>query len=335
VDDSDYVGLELDGERSLPFVTEHLTEISDPITRQLLWLLLWDRTVDAKSGPRSYAQLALRSLPGEKNVYVLNSLLVKLTTVSSYRPSLLRYLRGAESERFLSSMEPLVRQRLMKARAGDPEQLVWWIAYRNTFRSFGERSFVKGLLAGKAHVPGLKITQDRRWEALQGLARSLEAKDKSEILQRIAVELKRDPTGKRWAYFAEQRIPDTELRQQWFRWIMKIESAAPRYTDSDLSDAMWYFHTIGQEDLSRGFVQPFFDAFLRLVKKPDAERPDPTYLKSVVAHVYPAICDPKVNAQAKEFLGKHRGELPPVVQTNIQRSIEEDERCIRVLQAYR
>ena len=71
----------------------------------------------------------------EKNVYVLHSLLLKLTTVSSYRPFLLRYLRGAEREQFLSSMEPVVRQGLMQARPGTPEQLVWWVAYRNTFRS--------------------------------------------------------------------------------------------------------------------------------------------------------------------------------------------------------
>jgi len=131
------------------------------------------------------------------------------------------------------------------------------------------------------------------------------------------------------------KIPDTALRQQWFRWLMHIESATPRYTDSDLSDATWYFHTIGQEDLSRGFAQPFFDALLKLVKKPDTERPDPTYLQSVTVHLYPAICDPEVNAQAKDFLGQHRGELPPVVETKIQQNIEEDERCMRVLQAYR
>jgi aminopeptidase N len=334
VDAADYVDIELDGERGLPFVAEHLTEFPDPVTRQLLWLLLWERTADGKSDPRSYTQLALRSLPREQNVYVLGSLLVKLTTISPSRPSLLRYLRGAEREQFLSSMEPLVRQGLMQAWPGTPQQLILWAAYRNTIRSFGERSFVKALLAGKAHVPGLKLTQDRRWEAIQGLARSAEAKDKGEMLQLIGNELKRDPTGKSWAYAAEQRIPDTELRQQWFRWIMKIESAAPRYTDADLSDATWSFHTIGQEDVSRSFAQPFFDAILKLLKKPDAERPDPTYLENVATNLYPAICDPEVNAQGKDFLSQHRGELPPIVHTNLQRTIEEDERCIRVLEVY-
>ena len=59
-----YGGFELDA-ASLEYLTAHLPEIDDPLTRGAAWITLWDQMLDRRTPASSVMDLALRALPRE------------------------------------------------------------------------------------------------------------------------------------------------------------------------------------------------------------------------------------------------------------------------------
>ena len=59
-----YGGFELDA-ASLAYLTAHLDEIRDPLTRGAAWVTLWDQMLDGRTTAGAIVDLALRALPGE------------------------------------------------------------------------------------------------------------------------------------------------------------------------------------------------------------------------------------------------------------------------------
>ncbi len=187
-----------------------LASISDqtaPLRRTMLWGALWDDVHVAKSPPRGYVELALKSLPKETDE--------SLARIQGARiaAALHSYLHEPARKALAPRAESIVADRMLHA----PTLGLRIVNFR-TFTSISETPSalqqLKDLLAGKLVVPGLTLKPLDRWN-LTGHLIALGDPDARSIL---AAEKSRDHSGEgqKYAYAAEAGTPSAEVKARYF-----------------------------------------------------------------------------------------------------------------------
>jgi aminopeptidase N len=130
-----------------------------PLRRSMLWGALWDYVHVAKTPPRGYVELALKSLPEETDE--------SLARIQGARVAvaLHSYLHEGARQSLTPRPESVIGDRMLKA----PTLGLRIVSFRS-FRSIAETPAglqqVKGLLGGKLVVPGLTLKRLDRWELI-------------------------------------------------------------------------------------------------------------------------------------------------------------------------
>jgi aminopeptidase N len=313
--DYDYVKVELDP-ASLKTAQASLARIEDPFVRQMLWDNLWEMVTDGKLRAQDYAEIVLTQAASEKDTQVLSRVLKSLVDPLQDDTSVMKYLAGKQRDEMGERIERFARAHLPHAAPGSDLQLIWFHALLDSLRSDDAREYARKLLDGKARISGLKIDQDRRWELIQALART-GAPGSAEL---IAAELKSDGTdmGQKQAIRAQASMPVAATKAQWLDEILGRKEPFPK-----LREAMRAFHVLGQEDLSRAAVDPYFAMLPKLASLGDEE-----YMRRFTSSMYPGLCDPLIVKRTTEALAT-MPQLPITVLKPLKVGRQEEERCVR------
>lgn len=192
---------------SNPSIFASVSDQTAPLRRTMLWGALWDYVHVAKSPPRGYVELALKSLPGETDE--------SLARIQGARVAvaLHSYLHETARKSLAPWAESVIADRMLNA----PTLGLRIVSFR-TFMSISETPAalqqVKDLLAGKLVVPGLTLKPLDRWN----LVGHLVALSDPEADAILAAEKARDHSGEgqKYAYAAEAGTPSAEIKARYF-----------------------------------------------------------------------------------------------------------------------
>jgi aminopeptidase N len=190
-----------------PSIFASVSDQTAPLRRTMLWGALWDYVHVAKSPPRGYVELALKSLPGETDE--------SLARIQGARVAvaLHSYLHEAARKSLAPWAESVIADRMLNA----PTLGLRIVNFR-TFTSISETPAalqqVKDLLSGKLVVPGLILKPLDRWN----LVGHLIALGDPEAEAILAAETARDHSGEgqKYAYAAEAGTPSAEIKARYF-----------------------------------------------------------------------------------------------------------------------
>ena len=330
-EDYDFAKVTLDP-KSLEAVETHLSQVEDPLTRQMLWYVLWDMTTDGRIAANQFADIVIRHAGKEKEPLIVKNLSDSLTRnyfVRHTNPSeetLLRFLAPTQRQEYQGKIEDFLNRQAVTAAPGSDLQLIWFQTYLRAAATPKATNFISGLLKGKRHLSGLKIDQERRWDLISALARLGE----SESPTLISDELKKDPSdmGVNASITAEASMPDLAVKKKWMQKMTREETPLDKSNDkplplSKLKQAMQSFHLLNQEELGKNFVEAYFDAIPRLVDKEESE-----FVATFAQQMYPALCTQEIVERTTKFLDSH-SKLPPAVEKSLKVHRQEEERCVR------
>jgi len=243
-DDLTYAKVRLD-ERSVATLQHHLSDIADPLARNLCWASTWDMVRDAELPTRHFVDLVLAHAAGEGDDSTLARLLGQAASaVDSYGDP-------ANRPATLATLADLARRQLATAEPGSDRQLIWVRHLLSVAESAVDLAFAEGLLDGTVVVGDLEVDTDLRWQIVGTLA-AAGAADTDAI---VAAELERDPTdiGQRRAAAARASRPTAAAKAE--AWRQASSPDLPLAMMRAVTGGFWQW---GQDPLLEPYVDPYF-----------------------------------------------------------------------------
>ncbi|WP_221584236.1 aminopeptidase N [Microbacterium sp. G2-8] len=247
LNDSDlaYAKIRLD-HQSLATAIAHLSEITDPLARSLVWGAAWDMTRDGEMAARDYIDLVRKNIGTESESTTVRTTLGQVRlAANSY---VARDTRDAQRAAVADDLWTL----LERADAGSDLQLQLATAFAQAASRPAHWEKVRALRDGSAPLDGLEIDADLSWQLLVSLA-SGGAADASEIDAALAA----DNTSKGGEFAAQARaaLPGAEAKRA--AWESLVDSDELPNTVVRAA-ATGFVHPATRADLAE-FVPAYFD----------------------------------------------------------------------------
>ncbi|MDR2998212.1 MAG: aminopeptidase N, partial [Microbacterium sp.] len=243
-----YAKIRLD-EKSLATAIEHLSDISDPLARSLVWGAAWDQTRDAESSASDYIDLVLGNIGRETESTTIRTTLAQLGLAASayVTPS----QRASSREKVADGLWSLAQG----AAAGSDSQLQLVTAFANILVTPEHAGIVGRLRSGEDTLPGLEIDADLSWQLLVGLA-AAGATDAAAIDAALAAD--NTSKGAEFAAQARASLPSADAKQT--AWTSLVDNADLPNTIVRAA-AAGFVHPSGVEVLG-DFVPKYFEMLL-------------------------------------------------------------------------
>ncbi|MGP6203896.1 aminopeptidase N [Microbacterium sp.] len=158
-----YAKIRLD-ERSLQTAIDHLSKISDPLARSLVWGAAWDQTRDAEASASDYLDLVLGNIASETESTTVRTTLAQLQLAANSYVSPDK--RDTSRQKVADGLWALAQA----ADAGSDSQLQFVTAFASSAATPEHWETVRGLRAGEICLDGLTIDTDLSWQLLVSLA---------------------------------------------------------------------------------------------------------------------------------------------------------------------
>ncbi|GHB40170.1 aminopeptidase [Streptomyces cirratus] len=309
-DDLTYCKIRFD-EGSLATLRTHLGDLRDPLARALCWSALWNLTRDALMPARDFVSLVLSHSGRESDLGVLQMLHHQaLTAVTHYAAPEWREQGG----RVLSAV---ALQELRFSEPASEHQLIWARFFAAAATTEGDFQLLLGLLDGSAHIDGLEVDQELRWDFLLPLT-AHGAVDEGAL----AAELARDDTasGRRHHVRCLAARPSAAVKDQ--AWAAVVESDA-------LSNALVEATIAGmQQSSQRALLAPYTERYFEAIERVWAERSIQIGM-DVVKGLYPALQDSRGTLEATDaWLAAHES-APPALRRLVAESRDDLARALR------
>ncbi|MEU7066360.1 aminopeptidase N [Streptomyces sp. NPDC046161] len=309
-DDLTYCKIRFD-EGSLATLRTHLGDVRDPLARALCWSALWNLTRDALMPARDFVSLVLAHSGRESDLGVLQMLHHQaLTAVTHYAAPEWREQGG----RVLSAV---ALQELRFSEPASEHQLIWARFFAAGATTEGDFQLLLGLLDGSAHIEGLEVDQELRWDFLLPLT-AHGAVDEGVL----AAELARDDTasGRRHHVRCLAARPSAAVKDQ--AWAAVVESDA-------LSNALVEATIAGmQQSSQRALLAPYTERYFEAIERVWAERSIQIGM-DVVKGLYPALQDSAATLEATDAWLAARESAPPALRRLVIESRDDLARALR------
>ncbi|HUP56271.1 MAG TPA: aminopeptidase N, partial [Bdellovibrionota bacterium] len=341
--DHDYVKVLLDP-ASAQFALKNAGRFRDPLMRQMAWHTLWESVLDGNLKARDWLDAVVAQLGHETEPVIVNRVLARALDSKILRQggdqglnrvSALRLLASPAREEYAARLDTLARAKLGASAPGSDLQLVWYQAVMDAAVKPDTIAFVRSLVPEKGkkghRISGMRIEKDRRWEAILALSRS-GAPDAAEIIKR---ELEEDPSdaAKRALIRAEAQMPDPATKKRWLDRIVSfpdyegqlstLSGDPDKLPISKLREAGRFFHQLGQEELTRQSVEPYFQLLAKLPKVRDEE-----FALRLVGPMFPMLCDPAIGERASQMI-RENSDLPATAVKALRNNVQENLRCAK------
>ncbi|MFI5104038.1 MAG: M1 family aminopeptidase, partial [Terriglobales bacterium] len=240
--------------KSRKAVTELMGGITDVFERTLLWGSLWDSVREAEMDPQEYVELALKSLPAEKDEALAQSMIGRTTF------ALHKYLSDDARAEIVPKAEALAYDQMLHAPQKDM-RIVWFRALRSVAETLQGRDWIKQILAGKLEVPGVEVRPLDRWQMVTGLV----ALNDPESEALLVAEEKRDPSGegRKYAFVAAAARPDGKSKKEFFDGYLH-DAARP---EDWVEQSLGAFNGWNQSSLTLPYLKPALEALPQVKKE--------------------------------------------------------------------
>jgi aminopeptidase N len=326
----DYAKVELDPV-SLDLARKNVTRFESALMRQTLWHTFRQMVVDGKMRPQDYFDTFLAQGSGERDPDILRTLLNETMNLNP-RAGLVRYLPISMQREYLGKLESQALKSLQSAPAGSDLQKIWFDAFTRVAHSAEAAVYAGKILHAEAKLPGFSLNQPERWDLVSVIATSDSRINGKDAYTIINEELKRDPSdvGIRSALAARTLVPEESNKKKWLGYFLTpLDGKVPATDDgialnaARLRSSAHYYLSLLNEPLTRGIVDPYFEAIPKL--KNVADNP---YSHWFTHALYPALCDPSIVSRTTMLLD-HTSGLPAYVAKALKADRQEEERCIR------
>ncbi|MEI2268347.1 aminopeptidase N [Microbacterium sp. No. 7] len=310
-DDLAYAKIRLD-ELSLKTATAHLSKISDPLARSLVWGAAWDQTRDAEASASEYIDLVLQNIGTETESTTVRTTLGQLQLAANSYVSPEK--RDAARQRVADGLWDLARD----AEAGSDSQLQFVTAYASAAATAADWERVGQLRSGELTLPGLDIDADLSWALLVSLAAGgvVSAAD-------IDDALASDNTAKGGEFAAQARaaLPTVDAKRA--AWASLIDNADLPNTVVR-SAAAGFVHPAGIEALG-DFVGAYFDMLL-----PVWESRTYQIAQYLIVGLFPApLANTALRDATRGWLADHR-DAPAALRRLVNENLAGVERALSV-----
>jgi len=199
-DDLAYAKIRLD-DQSLATAIEHLSAISDPLARALVWGSVWDATRDAETSPSDYVRLVLSNIASETESTTIRTTLTQLVQAAR------SYVAPARRAEVLAEVGDRLLELATEATAGSDAQFQFVKFFAAAASTPAHAEALRALHDGSLALEGLEVDTDLRWELLEGLV-LVGAADEAEI--DAALEADNTANGAQAAARARAAVPTAE-----------------------------------------------------------------------------------------------------------------------------
>lgn len=306
-----YAKIRLD-EKSLRTATAHLSKISDPLARSLVWGAAWDQTRDGEASATEYLDLVLQNIGTETESTTVRTTLAQLQlAANSYVDPA---TRDAARERVAEGLWALAQD----AEAGSDSQLQFVTAYASAASTPAQWERVAQLRSGARELPGLEIDADLSWALLVSLAAG-GVVSAAEIDEALAA----DNTAKGGEFAAQARAALPSVQAKRAAWQSLVDSADLPNTVVR-SAAAGFVHPAGVPAL-REFVDAYFDMLL-----PVWESRTYQIAQYLIVGLYPApLADAALRDATRGWLAEHR-DAPAALRRLVNENLAGVERALSV-----
>ena len=240
-----YAKVALDA-RSLAHVLEHVEDVDDTLSRQLLWSALWNMVRDAQLPSRRYLTLVREQLPREPLPELADSVLNQaLAALTRYVPD---EHRIEEARRFFERAWEVLHE----APPGD-SKIIWARAMIAAAPTPEEIGRILTLADGSHAIEGFTLDQDMRWSLVtKAMAHAMDAAER-----RLEEESKRDPSdrGQRARLRSLVSRPDPAVKAEAWERFHGEGYGSLYLTAAAMSGFNWWH----QRELLEPYVDRFFD----------------------------------------------------------------------------
>lgn len=312
-----FVKVNLDA-TSFATVKQHLSKVSDPLLRSMLWQSLWDSVRDGQLPLNEYLTVALANVSSETDYTTLGQVLGQIGSAKAY----LNMTHGADHDYVKSitgKLEDLTWENTL-ANTSDKNNLrSWFGAYRSIASSDQALNNLLKLLNGELTIENLTISQDQRWNIIGQLSRFQHPMANTLIAQ----ELKKDSsdTGAKSVLYAEVVTPDAQVKAKWLAKIQDKDSDLPF---SKIRIAMSALYTSEQVKLDE------LTANDRITSLPAIDKANgPTFMRSYARALIPSTCT-KNSVERLEKAAEEFTELTAGTRRSLLVTLQNDQRCVMI-----
>ncbi|HUE87572.1 MAG TPA: M1 family aminopeptidase [Vicinamibacterales bacterium] len=289
-----YGGFRVD-ERSLSYLSSHLHEISDPLTRGSAWVTMWDALLNHEIEPTALTELALIALPKETDEQLTSRVLNYLGG------TWWRFLSPTERQARVVRVETLLRTGLTTAKTAS-QKASWFGALRNVFATPETTAWMRRVWEQKEQVEGLPLAEpDYTNLALDLAVREVEGWRNVLTTQLARIE---NPDRKgRFEFVMPALSADATERDRWFQSLGDVSN---RRREPWVLEGLSYLHHPLRAEASATYVKPSLDLLWEIQKTGDIFFPTRWMNSTLSGH-----SSPQVAATVREFLATLPANYPP------------------------
>ncbi|AZS43896.1 aminopeptidase N [Microbacterium oleivorans] len=310
-DDLAYAKIRLD-ERSLRTATDHLSKISDPLARSLVWGAAWDQTRDAEASASEYIDLVLGNIGTETESTTVRTTLGQLQLAAN------SYVSPDKRDAARQRVADGLWEHAQKAEAGSDSQLQFVTAFASAAATPAQWERVARLRSGELALPGLDIDADLSWSLLVSLAAGgvVSATDVDEAQAA-------DNTAKGGEFAAQARAALPTVDAKRLAWTSLIDNDDLPNTVVR-SAAAGFVHPAGTDALAE-FVDAYFDMLL-----PVWESRTYQIAQYLIVGLYPApLANTALRDATRGWLADHR-DAPAALRRLVNENLAGVERALSV-----
>lgn len=205
-------------DRSRQFFLNHLGEIGDGLTRGIAWVTLWDDMLEGGTQPRQLFDLALRTLPEEREELNIERILAHT------HDAFWRYLSDDERAGVAGRLELTLRAGITHASTTSLKS-AYFAAFRRTVATSDGLAYLERVWRRQASIPGLTFAENDFVEMAQELA--LRHVNGTEgILTDQHARITNPDRKARFAFVMPALSPDAQTRDAFFASLARMENRA-------------------------------------------------------------------------------------------------------------
>ena len=244
--------------RSLDWLSRHLPEIGDALTRGSGWVTLWDAVLDAELRPETFLDLALTALPREDDELNVQRVLSYVSL------NYWKFLPEAERSARAPRIERVLREGLAAAKTTSLKG-AYFAAVRNVAVTPPTVSWLTRVWSGEEAVPGLVLAETDFIVLSQELA--VRGVPKWETILQQQVERTRNPDRKARLQFVIPALSsDQDERDRFFTSLADVSN---RRHEPWVLDGLRYLHHPLRAERSIAYVRPSLELLQEIQRTGD------------------------------------------------------------------
>ena len=218
-----------------------LPQVTEPVTRAMLWAALFDGVAEATVDPRHLVEVFVHAFPAETDASVL-------AISGGYTQRAVRTMvPAAEREGLLERMAAAGRERL---RTAEPATSAAWLGARVVAVCSTDAEEVRRWARGQALPEGLEADHEFRWFAVKRLAQLGALDGEVELMEGHDGSL----TGRLSALTARAAEPTPEAKQWAWEQLAGRDSGRSNYERNHLAHGFW---SSGDDALLEPYVERY------------------------------------------------------------------------------